>query len=78
MRTIQITPARRFRNFGATGTTVYYLPAVTQQTPDGRTVEYEPGGYSSKAETLALVRRLYPERPLLVEWPDGKTTKVTR
>lgn len=75
-QTVRITAARRYRRYGATGVTVYYLPPVVQHTADGRTVRYEPGGYSSKSNTLALVRRLYAERPLLVEWPDGTTTTV--
>lgn len=56
----------------------YNLPAREVTMPDGRVAIAEPGGYTTKAETLEVVRRVYTERPLLVEWPDGKTTEVKR
>jgi len=56
----------------------YHLPPTWVEMPDGRIAIAEPGGYTTKSETLELVRRLYTQRPLLVEWPDGKTSTIKR
>lgn len=57
---------------------VYYLPEREVTMPDGRIATATPGGFSSKSETLSLVRRLHPQRPLNVQWPNGTTTVVKR
>ena len=78
MQTVTITRYKQYASPGQSGPAwrwIYELPPVTQQLGD-RTVTSRPGGFSSKQETLALVRRLYESRPLAVEWPDGKTTEI--
>ena len=80
MTTVTITRYKQYASpgqFGPAWKWIYLLPPVTRQLGD-RIVTDCPGGFSSKAETLTLVRRLYVERPLLVEWPDGKSTEVKR
>jgi|688.fasta_scaffold2221143_2 hypothetical protein len=82
MTTIKVTRAG-IRSLGGyseqRGVRWYYnLPERLVTMPDGRIAAATPGGYSSKAETLTLVRSLYAERPLLVEWPDGKTSTIKR
>lgn len=57
---------------------VYYLPQHEQTTPDGRTVQMMPGGFSTKAETVDLARQVYAERPLRLEFPDGTTKEIKR
>jgi hypothetical protein len=82
---IPITRKRQWARPGQTGPEwkwIYYLPTIqreeTTNSGEARTVTLHPGGFSTKAETLGLVRRLYSERPLMVQWPDGKTTEVKR
>lgn len=85
MTTVTVTRKRQWARPGQTGPEwkwIYYLPTIMRETTldDGHTRKFaiHPGGFSTKAETLALVRRLYSERPLMVQWPDGKTTEVKR
>lgn len=63
--------------FGPAWKWIYELPSREEQLGE-RTVTVRPGGFSTKSETLSLVRRLYSERPLLVEWPEGKATVISR
>lgn len=80
MTTVTITRYKQYASPGQSGPAwkwIYELPTVKTQV-GGRVVTSRPGGFSTKAETLALVRRLFPERPLLVEWPDGKLQPVLR
>lgn len=80
MNTVTITRYKQYASpgqFGPAWKWIYELPPVTHQLGD-RTVTSRPGGFSSKAETLALVRKVYDARPLTVEWPDGKTTEIKR
>lgn len=84
MTTVIVTRYKQYASTGQFGPAwkwIYELPSVTRQEEveyGTRTVVDRPGGYSTKAETLDVVRRLYSERPLLVEWPDGKTTEIKR
>ena len=80
MTTVTITRYKQYASpgqFGPAWKWIYELPTVKTQV-GGRVVTSRPGGFSTKAETLALVRRLYAVRPLLVEWPDGNATEVKR
>lgn len=80
MFTVTITRFKQYASpgqFGPAWKWIYELPPVTRQLGD-RIVTDRPGGFSTKAETLSLVRRAYDQRPLLVEWPDGTTTEVKR
>lgn len=80
MQAVTITRYKQYARpgqFGPEWKWIYELPPITRQLGD-RIVTDRPGGFSSKAETLALVRRLYDARPLTVEWPDGKTTEIKR
>lgn len=84
MQTVAITRYKQYASpgqFGPAWKWIYELPPVTRQEEveyGTRTVTLRPGGFSSKAETVALVRRLYDARPLIIEWPDGKTTEIKR
>lgn len=81
MPVVRISRYRQYASPGMAGPAwkwIYNLPPRTFTMPNGRVVTTKPGDYSTKAETLDLVRRLYSERPLLVEWPDGDTTEVSR
>jgi len=76
--TVQITRERQYnRGAGFAWKWIYHLPERIIPL-SGRMVRVRPGGFSSKTETLDVVRRAYSDRPLLVEWPDGKTTTIQR
>jgi hypothetical protein len=80
-QTVIVTRDKKYQAPGRTGYVWkwrYFLPSRQQITSDGREVRLTPGGFSTKAETLDLIRQLYTARPLLVEWPDGRTSEVKR
>ena len=76
--TIQITRERQYnRGAGFAWKWIYHLPERLMPCGE-RMVSVRPGGFSTKTETLDVVRGTYSERPLLIEWPDGKTTTIKR
>jgi hypothetical protein len=81
MNTIKVTRTRAYNRPGCTGYEwkwTYHLPERFIESPDGRFIRVEPGGFSTKAETIDLARRIYTERPLRLEFPDGTTKELKR
>lgn len=80
---IEVTREKRYRSplwntAGPTWKWIYYLPSRETTMPDGRIATVQPGGFSTKAEIADLARRIYPERPLTLRFPDGTTKEMKR
>jgi hypothetical protein len=80
---IEITREKQYRSRfyqgpGPEWKWIYHLPERTETTVDGHVRRWQPGGFSTKQETLELVRRIYTERPILVQFPDGAVKEIKR
>lgn len=83
MTTVEVTRQRSNRSPLWTGSGyewkwTYHLPERQVTTSDGRVLKTKPGGFSTKAETVELARRLYADRPLTLAFPDGTTKELKR
>jgi hypothetical protein len=83
MFTIQVSRAKHYRSPlhqgpGPEWKWIYYLPEREVEMPDGRIAKTEPGGYSTKSETVTLARKIYTERPMRMEFPDGTAKEIKK